>query len=301
MLAAFLVAAPVFRLSGQNLLENPGFTTDIDGWILPFEFQTTVWDSMDRQGSPESGSALMTSRLVPLGDTSIAGTGSEQCVPVLAERQYVFGASLYVVGPAPVPGEAGVSVSWSPTPNCMGPQLDRIDRSTSPIVVDTWTDVQANMRAPAGSVSALVGFGATFRLPANSSIFRAYLDDAYFLPDATCVSTPSHLCLGNRFLVYGDWVVPSQERNGYMRALSVTGDSGLFWFFSPDNVEVITKVLNACQDPFNHFWVFASGLTNVEVNMHVDDTVSGQTRLYRNAAGTAFPPIQDTSAFATCP
>jgi len=78
-------------------------------------------------------------------------------------------------------------------------------------------------------------------------------------------------------------------------------DSGLFWFFAPDNLEVFAKVLNACVDPFQHYWVFASGLTNVGVRLHVDDTASGQTRLYENTAGTAFPPIQDTSAFATCP
>jgi hypothetical protein len=295
-----LASAPAYQLAGQNLLENPGFATNVEGWNFPFLFQTTVWDSVDRQGSADSGSALMTSRLVPLGDLSLANAAGEQCVPVLGGHEYVFGASLYVSGPAPVPGSAGVGVVWSSTPNCSS-QLDRIDRVTSPIVVDTWTDVQSHMEAPAGSVSALVSFGASFGLPANSSTFRAYLDDAYVVQDATCLPTPSHLCLGNRFLVYGDWAVPSQGRNGYMRALSVTADSGLFWFFSPDNVEIITKVLKACEDPFNRYWVFASGLTNVEVNMHVDDTVSGQTRLYQNAAGTAFPPIQDTSAFATCP
>jgi hypothetical protein len=192
-------------------------------------------------------------------------------------------------------------VAWNSGTNCQGQEIDPFSRNVSPIVTDAWTEVQAYSVAPADSQSALVSFNASLGIPANMSVFRAYLDDAYFLQDATCAPTPSHLCLGDRFLVYGDWAVPSEGRTGYMRALSVTEDSGLFWFFSPDNVEVLTKVLNACDNPFNHYWVFASGLTNVGVNLHVEDTVSGQTRLYQNAAGTAFPPIQDTSAFATCP
>jgi hypothetical protein len=47
--------------------------------------------------------------------------------------------------------------------------------------------------------------------------------------------------------------------------------------------------------------VFAAGLTDVETELTVTDTVAGGTRRYHNAAGTAFQPVQDTDAFATCP
>jgi hypothetical protein len=60
-------------------------------------------------------------------------------------------------------------------------------------------------------------------------------------------------------------------------------------------------VLDGCTA--NHaFWVFAAGLTNVGVSLHVTDTSNSSTvRTYTNSLGTAFLPIQDTGAFATCP
>ena len=48
-------------------------------------------------------------------------------------------------------------------------------------------------------------------------------------------------------------------------------------------------------------WVFAGGLTSVRVELRVTDTQKGQTRTYVNPQGAAFQPIQDTSAFSTCP
>ena len=82
-------------------------------------------------------------------------------------------------------------------------------------------------------------------------------------------------------------------------ALPQTNAFGQFWFFSPDNVELSVKVLNGCAVN-NHFWVFASGLTNVEVVLRVTDTQTGETHTYFNPNGQAYAPVQDTSAFS-CP
>jgi hypothetical protein len=49
------------------------------------------------------------------------------------------------------------------------------------------------------------------------------------------------------------------------------------------------------------FWVFAGGLTNVAVRMTVVDSSTSTTQLYVNPPNTTFQPIQDTSAFSTCP
>ncbi len=48
------------------------------------------------------------------------------------------------------------------------------------------------------------------------------------------------------------------------------------------NVEVVVKVLNGCSPPFNHYWVFASGLTNVAVELTVTDTQTGEVVTYLN-------------------
>jgi hypothetical protein len=82
--------------------------------------------------------------------------------------------------------------------------------------------------------------------------------------------------------------------------VALSSDTGYFWFFSPSNVEIIVKVLNAC--PINqNFWVFAGGLTNVGVNLTVTDTQTGVIRSYQNVRGTAFLPLQRTGDFGVCP
>ena len=64
--------------------------------------------------------------------------------------------------------------------------------------------------------------------------------------------------------------------------------------------EVILKVLNAC-GLNQRYWVFAGGLTNVRTVLTVVDTQNNTTKTYTNPQGTAFVPVLDTGAFATCP
>lgn len=116
-----------------------------------------------------------------------------------------------------------------------------------------------------------------------------------------CVSGPTTLCLNEgRFEVTAQWTTRSRD-TGPGQAIELTADTGALWFFNPDNVEVLVKVLDACESPFNSFWVFAAGLTDVEVELTVTDTETGVQRQYTSALGAPFEPIQDTSAFATCP
>ena len=82
-------------------------------------------------------------------------------------------------------------------------------------------------------------------------------------------------------------------------AVSLTGTTGYFWFFSADNVEVVVKVVDGCS--FNsRKWVFAGGLTNVSVTITVTDTQTGIIRMYDNPLNAAFQSVQDLTAF-TCP
>jgi hypothetical protein len=115
-----------------------------------------------------------------------------------------------------------------------------------------------------------------------------------------CVPSATTLCLNNnRFAVSANFRT-SQGQSGAATGVELTADSGYFYFFNAANIEIVIKVLNAC--PVNqHFWVFAAGLTNVEVDLQVLDTQNGTVKLYQNPIDTAFAPVQDTSAFATCP
>lgn len=77
-------------------------------------------------------------------------------------------------------------------------------------------------------------------------------------------------------------------------------DSGVLWFFSPSNFEVMIKVLDAC-DFNNRFWVFYSAVTSVQFEITVTDTFTGTTKTYQNALGVSAPAVTDTDAFETCP
>jgi hypothetical protein len=102
-----------------------------------------------------------------------------------------------------------------------------------------------------------------------------------------------------RFRVSASWQAP-RGFSGVGQGVPLSEDSGTFWFFQPDNVELVVKVIDACAPPFERFWFFAAGLTNVAVEIEVEDLFTGETQRYTNAAGQPFQPIQDTAAFATC-
>ncbi|MEM7355207.1 MAG: CHRD domain-containing protein, partial [Acidobacteriota bacterium] len=116
---------------------------------------------------------------------------------------------------------------------------------------------------------------------------------------AGCFAGPDSLCLNDqRFQVEVDWQTAGE--NGIGKSIEVREDTGLFYFFSEPNIELAVKVLDGC-DINGYYWVFAGGLTDQGVDITVTDTLTGQVQTYSNELGTAFEPIRDTSAFATCP
>jgi hypothetical protein len=105
----------------------------------------------------------------------------------------------------------------------------------------------------------------------------------------TCVPGPSTLCLAdNRFQVEVDWSNPRAPFNDgsgiVVNVPTVPGDeTGFFWFFSPQNIELVVKVLDA--RPLNgHFWFFYGGLSDVAYQITVTDTVTGTSKIYLNDA-----------------
>lgn len=119
-----------------------------------------------------------------------------------------------------------------------------------------------------------------------------------FASTTPCELSSEALCLGGRFRVTTSWRTQAGE-HGAGRAVQLTEDTGVFSFFDESNLELVVKTLDACS--FNdRFWVFAGGLTDVEVEMVVTDTATGTSKVYRNPQKAPFQPLQDTSAFATC-
>jgi pseudomonalisin len=129
-------------------------------------------------------------------------------------------------------------------------------------------------------------------------------------PASSCVASDGVLCLDGlpgdrRFEVqvsYRTAQGSGSSGNGHAIPLAPVGivHGGVFWFFSADNPEMLVKVVDGCSVNGKQ-WFFASAATNVGLTVTVTDTRTGKQQVYVNPDGTAALPIQDTSAFSTCP
>lgn len=112
---------------------------------------------------------------------------------------------------------------------------------------------------------------------------------------APCQPGPTTLCLrGGRFAARVAWE-DFQGGSGDGQALPLTSDTGAFWFFDDQNLELFVKVLDGT--PVNGFyWVFYGSLSNVGFTLTVTDTLTGEPRVYENPSRT-FASHGDTTAF----
>jgi hypothetical protein len=302
LLSLLLVGAPAATSGAQNLLANPSFDADVTGWRSDPSISRLTWADLDRHENGDSGSA----RVEGIGIRAVLPRAEiEQCATVEPGVNYVFGASVWFADrpadlPPPSPVGVEIEVSWFRGANCAGAPLYASSYPLGPVIGTTWMDIQQHFTAADGATSALLTVRAKSFFPDEG--VTIHVDDAFLMAGVTCVDTDSVLCLqGGRFQASGFWRIPDRSEAGYMRAVPVTGESGLFWFFSPDNMELMLKVLDGCGAPPNRFWVFAAGMTNIETHVLVADTSTNFTsRQYSSAAGSPYQPVQDTLAF-TCP
>ncbi|MEM1249804.1 MAG: fibronectin type III domain-containing protein [Acidobacteriota bacterium] len=227
-------------------------------------------------------------RLTPMGTTQrvnpeVAGSQSEPTIAVNDDGTCVIGwtsrgGSFEGVAAQAYPGcgqAGGGQIELTAGSNLRAPNIavDEDGRVTASFVVDDAIEGD-------GGISSVV----------RSNVARV----------TECVPTATDLCLGegDRFRVRVNWR-SRQGDTGTGRQTELTQDTGYFWFFDEDNVEIVIKVLDACSFA-NSFWVFAGGLTNVEVDLIVSDMATGMERTYSNPLGSAFRPVQDTGAFPTC-
>jgi hypothetical protein len=149
-------------------------------------------------------------------------------------------------------------------------------------------------------VTALVVDPGGLTLHAGTSQHGVY-DYEISLP-LSCNVDAHTLCLaGGRFQVQAQWT----DFSGNSGLASVvpgasSNNSGVMWFFGPDNWELLIKVLDGCAVN-GHYWALGAAATNVQYTIQVTDTQTGEVKTYTNPLGTVSPAITDTSAFAGCP
>ena len=95
--------------------------------------------------------------------------------------------------------------------------------------------------------------------PARTTAVLTVVDDDS-TAGAQCVGGDSTLCqLGGRFRVQLRWR-DFQGQTGNGHAIAVSDRAGLFWFFDRANVEVLFKMVDACNLTGSQ-WVFFSATT----------------------------------------
>jgi len=130
-------------------------------------------------------------------------------------------------------------------------------------------------------------FGASG--PSNSAVAET------FSPSAACLAAEDTLCLlGGRFAVGVRYLHPSGGAETTGTAVPITDDSGLFWFFGPENIELIVRMEESAQQTIA---VRYGGLSNVEYWVTVTDTETGALKSYHNPPGE-YCGFVDPAAFA---
>ncbi len=77
------------------------------------------------------------------------------------------------------------------------------------------------------------------------------------------------------------WRDPRSGNTGSGHGVLLTGDTGAFWFFTPENVELFVKVLDGSAVN-QYFWVFYGALSDVEFTLTVTQLSTGTTKSYHN-------------------
>lgn len=153
---------------------------------------------------------------------------------------------------------------------------------------------------------SLINFRNTDTLIAYRMLFQG----SKLITDATmnCVAADRKPCVENQTTACVNGGAAGSNRfqieafgssGAKLPVLSSTGNEAHFLSGS-SSVELVVKVQNSCRAN-NHFWVFADGLRDPRTFVTVTDTVQRSVRTYINPLGRPVQPIQDTSAFATCP
>jgi len=152
---------------------------------------------------------------------------------------------------------------------------------------------------PAGTHTIRVKTDATEVIEESDETDNEYVKTIVVTTPASqlCTPRPNDLCLNSgRFRVQVNWRVPSQGSSGAGTAVPIAGgDTGYFWFFNSDNVELIVKVLDG-RNVNGKFWVFYGALSGVEYTLTVTDTATGAVRSYFNPQGHT-ASVADTLAF----
>lgn len=253
--------------------------------------QVSVGQATVASNLPQPTGPAVQTRVV---NVTVTVTNSQSSVAAHIEDVRIFGAILagqtaYAFSSSGAPPEDRATVE--------GGLTQAISRSLEidvgePFELDDAFDVSAEV-----TFTDQLGNGGT--TPAVSTS----VDPVLTLPPGSCSQGGSVDCVDiggdGRFRVQVDW---ADVAGGTPQPATVGQqfNDGAFWFFGPNDTELLVQLVDGCSTN-DHFWVFMSAITNVEITILVTDTQTNVFREYRNPFDEPFGAVQDTEAFATCP
>jgi hypothetical protein len=264
------------------------FDTALTGWS--FAAGTAEWSSVDSGGHSNSGSAKLTNML----PTSFASVKISRCLTVTPPVvSYVAGARSRLGDGATASGSTQLNVDFFNSSDCTGLEVYGINIGIGATTAWSRNLFSWAFSPPLAGVHSVLVSPSLFKTSTGGGVVTAHFDDVLVGINAAVTLTQDRFSVGTAWKTVDGQI-------GLGSPVKLTTDSAYFWFFSPTNVELIVKVLDACTYN-NRFWFFAGGLTNVETFLTVTDTQRRNYRAYLSPQGKAFVPIQDTDALATCP
>ena len=166
--------------------------------------------------------------------------------------------------------------------------------------VQTYHNEQGRPFAPVQDIDSFDGCNASAPLGWTAPALEEAAASTLEPVAGPCVAAPGILCLGGgRFRVSASWT-DFVGQNGPAVAFPQSANSGLFYFFGQNNLELAIKVLDGCALN-GRYWVYVAGLTDVGVSILVEDLIGGGSWTRSSPLGTPFEPILDSAAFAACP
>ena len=150
-----------------------------------------------------------------------------------------------------------------------------------------WVDVAT--AEPTAGATTVVGLE-----PETPYTFRLRSGRADYSPEASvttgafrgaCRQGADYLCLRDgRFEVRTHWSRPDVVEEfgaGTAVPVGISDESGLFWFFESENIELVVKVLDG-RAINGSYWVFFGALSDVEYWLTVRDVETDERRTYHN-------------------
>ncbi len=282
---------------------------EVSEYTVGYESQSTL-DNFARRWAPGRGDAVTTGA-VTTGWVDIEGLarGARYTFKVSAHGSSLKTFAYLTLGgrgPGPrAPSAFSVDRTDSDSPSLLrwrdnsADELGFVIQSSAP-GNERW---RRRAIAPADAESTdFPGGAARYRIFAYNE--RGYsLNSRLYVPRpgaaGNCLADEETLCLWNsRFEVEAGWREEDRARSGPARVVDEgTEESGLFYFFDPDNWEMLVKVLDGC-DENGRVWVLTASTTTLGYWIYVYDTATAEGWYDRKDPGEPATAIIDTEAFS---